>query len=429
MAASSSIFPSPKEAHVDCLYCDAHYLTIEAQLMHGRRYNGIYNDTEAQSVINHTTEATTKSLETVKNFLKTHGNLTLERWSKKTKKQRGLLLSTTAKSVFGEWDPISLSLSKDQSWIWGPWLTPSEFAEDRMRLLSLLHVQTVIPPKDWLAFDTIHTATLLHSAETQVPYNEKYVQLYGDKYGRLTVFDVDLVHARAVLGFPRAFYAFNAQKRVASMLESVVHSSLAEAALTGNTQWTAAMSSRLQSGEAAWNPYTSPGLTAPSTGLDTKVMLQASRDRFNKIVDDIEILQTDPEYMRNYALTTKANIRWDADVPTALKWDYVSESIIFTWIHSLSMWHNLYDACQRIHDACEQHDGSAVLQPGVHLSLEASEAFNHLGNTLMHVLGMQTAEFETALQDMREMKSFSRKVITQQQIYSIEPLDNTPYFR
>lgn len=118
MAASSSIFPPPKEAHVECLYCDAHYLTVDAQLMHGRRYNGSYNDTEAQSVIDHTIETTTKSLKTVKNFLKTHGDLILSRWSKKTKKQRGLLLSTAAKSCFGEWDPVSLLFSKDQSWIW-----------------------------------------------------------------------------------------------------------------------------------------------------------------------------------------------------------------------------------------------------------------------------------------------------------------------
>lgn len=295
MAASNSIFPPPKEAHVDCLYCDAHYLTVDAQLMHGRRYDGSYNDIEAQKVINHTIETTTKSLEVVRNSLKTHGDLVLNRWSKKSKKQRGLLLSTAARSVFGDWCPVSLSLSKDQYWVWGEWLKPFDFAEDRMRLLSLLHVRTVFPPKDWLAFDTIHTAILFHSVETRMPYNEKYVQMYGDGYGRLTDFDVDLVHARAILGFPRALHTLGAQSRVASMLEKAVQAIIAAAPPTGNSQWTASMNNRLQGGEAAWNPFTNPGFTAPSTGLDTKVMLQASCDQFNKIVDDIEIIQTDPE--------------------------------------------------------------------------------------------------------------------------------------
>jgi hypothetical protein len=61
------------------------------------------------------------------------------------------------------------------------------------------------------------------------------------------------------------------------------------------------------SGEGSWNPYIHPGYTPP-IGLDINASLQVSRGKLNQLVDEIEIMQTDPQYFYNYVTTLKAGI-------------------------------------------------------------------------------------------------------------------------
>lgn len=235
MAPKRPIFSPPDMANLDDIYSETHYYSVESQRAGRQNYKGAIGDAEAQKLLDRTMEMTTSCLANVKTLLKTHGDHVLRRWSKKTKKQRAILLSTAAKSCFGEINPTSSTLSTD-GWIWGPWLRPSDFAEDRMLLLSLLHVRTAFPIQEWAAFDTIQTAAVFDSATSHLPYNSKFVQMFGEQYGRLVDFSFWLAKSRAIFGFPRAFCTVSAQARVALMLQDVVKAIVAESPPTGDSE-------------------------------------------------------------------------------------------------------------------------------------------------------------------------------------------------
>jgi hypothetical protein len=66
-------------------------------------YAGQYTDEDAQGDICAALWQTNKDLGYVKCVLKTHGDLILSRWTKKSKDERGTLLSSEASVCFGQW--------------------------------------------------------------------------------------------------------------------------------------------------------------------------------------------------------------------------------------------------------------------------------------------------------------------------------------
>lgn len=180
------IFPPPEGTHLPegtdpgCSMCEESYYSVRLQELSigfsspdNRKwpiYEGPCSDEAAQQAINKINDMILEDLAHVKDNLKSHGDLILKRWTKKSKDKRGTLLSSAARVCFGTWSPQNrkLGLTEEESDIFGPIsfsvlfgtggggasINIEEFAEDKIKLLSLLHVRSSHAPRDWAMFDS-----------------------------------------------------------------------------------------------------------------------------------------------------------------------------------------------------------------------------------------------------------------------------------
>lgn len=436
------LFAPPEGVHPKCQLCDFHFYSIRDQQSSKHTYKVDVYDDEAQEMVRSRLADAKSNMDYIRERLETHGDVLLSRWSKRSRDKRGKLLSDTAGEIFGAWPKIAAPqtsefveefqkqnglgrwryinrLSKSRSgegWKPGPWLKPTELAEDKMKLFALLHVRTTYSAQDWMIFDTYQNAEVWSHLEGVGPYNPRCVQICGDEFGRLVPFDPDLAHARAIVGFPRAYITILGQFALAEGLRNVVDAIVLDAAATGNSKWseifTDAHGLHGISEEGRWSPYVHPGLTPPPA-LDIDALLQASRDRFNQVTDDIEQLQTDPEYFQDYVTTLKAGINWDENVSADLKWAYVSETLMRNRVASLFHWQVIMDECQSFQAVCrayEENYGSAI-RPGCYMPAEVSDAYQRLCATLQSRQLVQMLELGCAISDMCAMKHDNKKVL------------------
>ena len=90
-------------------------------------------------------------------MLHSYGDLILARWKQYTPKRRAELLNEASPVVFHIPSPEfldNIDASDDTTNAFASWLDTAEFSEDRMRLMSLLHVRSEYGPEQWAAFDT-----------------------------------------------------------------------------------------------------------------------------------------------------------------------------------------------------------------------------------------------------------------------------------
>jgi hypothetical protein len=119
------------------------------------RQRGSLEDHEAQKWLWICLAETKAHLEYVKDMLLSHGDAVLKKWNKKgnTQKRRAELLSKASPKLFNARpepstdNPGALSFANPHL----PWLDPAAFSQDRMRLLSLLHVRSEYGPDQWAA--------------------------------------------------------------------------------------------------------------------------------------------------------------------------------------------------------------------------------------------------------------------------------------
>ncbi|KAK5123159.1 hypothetical protein LTR85_003357 [Meristemomyces frigidus] len=191
------------------------------------------------------------------------------------------------------------------------WLKLEDFMEDRMRLLSLLHVRTAHTPAEWALFDT--RSSMIQFWAGLIPvviFNANSVKMYGDEYGLLTKeWNHCLALHGAVLGFPRAFCTFVAQQSVMDLLRRLVDAIVADAAASGDAKWTALVNSGFRGSgcEALWGACTNQPFTAPQQ-FDLQAMLQKAKVRLDLVLDEVELMQTDPTYMHHVIRQMKAGI-------------------------------------------------------------------------------------------------------------------------
>lgn len=331
------IYPPPDGVHLDCELCDLHFFSVDDQRSSERLYKTRIDDDEAQTAITSLLTDAKNNIDYVIEKLNSHGDLILKRWSKRSRDRRKELMSNAAGHIFGEWARLGPLYSPEyvesrkrqigtERWRWaerifksgawggcwfGQWLKVTELAEDWRRMIVLLHVRTTYSAQDWTAFDICQLAGAWCNADGSSEYNPHCVRICGKDFGRLEPFDPDLAHARVILGFPHASTIFVGQGALARALRNIVDAVVMEAPATGNSRWLEMFADTnslyASSGEGRWSQYVHPGFAPPLT-LDTDALLQTSRGKFNQIVDDIEILQTDVEYMYKYVMVLKADI-------------------------------------------------------------------------------------------------------------------------
>ncbi|KAK4897382.1 hypothetical protein LTR27_004902 [Elasticomyces elasticus] len=145
----------PDGYHAGCYDCEAQYLPVDIQKSGESMYSGQFTDEEAKKHIKTLLDIIKAARTTLSQTLKTHGDLILNRWSKKSKEKRAALLSSTtllgvAAAGNDGPDPLDRWIrSNGMTWNGARWMALKPFAEDRMRLLSLLYLRTTYPPSAW----------------------------------------------------------------------------------------------------------------------------------------------------------------------------------------------------------------------------------------------------------------------------------------
>lgn len=304
--APTPVCPPPKPAHSDCDLCDEHFLSVATQTTRGCRYRDSLADFDAQQLLQTYQHETEKNLKHVKSLLASHGDAIWSAWNQYSQQKRKDVLTsasaiiTTASWKRGSWIEKNNMLIK--------WLELESLSQD-MKLLSLLHLRTEYEPHLWAAFDTrsSYLCFLPHQPGAYL-YNAKSVVMHGKHYGKLKRFDVNAAHGWAEAGFPRAMITFQAQYEISILLKGAANLLTAGAIVSGNSNWTSFVSRSLHGTRegVSWGAYHNQEF-APPTHFDPDVLLEKARGHLNLLVDEVELMQTDPEYFQQYIKDVKTS--------------------------------------------------------------------------------------------------------------------------
>jgi hypothetical protein len=323
------IHQPPPSAHKDCKRCEDHYLTEISQRTGGAGDGDTLavDDEMAQSMLSQVIEKTRNLLHLVKFTLLLNGDTILSRWKDYNKETRSKMLVEASSQLFQP--PCLDGIEPDGRLTWEVDL--AALSEDHMKLLSLLHVRSEYNPDQWTSFDTRSTHGVCRQSGWDVYiYNAKAVTMHGEQYGTLVEFDPDLAHSWQQLGFPRALTVIFTQHELALMLYTIVCLIAFDAEPSGASEWEEMISGGLRSAEedALWSPYYHQEF-APPAKFDAGLILEKSQNQLNTLVDEIKLMQTNPEHMRQCALEIKRSTSFYQVVgnKAAQEWTDVSLAI------------------------------------------------------------------------------------------------------
>jgi hypothetical protein len=433
------IFPPPAGIHSDCEVCNDSYYTVKGQEEALVRYktgedSRFYgykgspeDDTAAQEMFYCLMTLVDREFEDLKDALKSHGDLVLSRWAKKSKDKRGMTLHTAAQNLFGEWPPrseqtfcslmgkrldsfdgtLSMSMFCGTGFC-GAWVNIEDFATDRMKLLSFLQVRSTYAPSEWALFDASETGLYFRSPISPIPFNANCINMCGENYGQMVETDVELMHRGVVLGFPRAIATVHVQLVILCGLRMVVDEIVAGALPSGDLKWSKLVSGSLQSSinGTEWGVYDSQGF-APPAQFDPFVLSEMALEQLYRHVDEVELLQVDPEYMRSYALNMKANISWDTSVSPSSKWSYIAGTIAMLMTHRLSHGRKLVDKSRGLVKVFQGDWGDARTRLEMPEAIEP--AILDCGNAIVDMIDIQLVHLQLATSDMEALKEIYTK--------------------
>ncbi|KAK5114400.1 hypothetical protein LTR85_010222 [Meristemomyces frigidus] len=426
--AKDQIFPPPACLHDDCALCFEHFRPVQEQREKHLKYTRQLSDAQAGEVIRHLILQTTCDLNHVRAKLQSHGDLILTRWTKKSKEKRALVLSSAAPEVFGQWPqppqskdsadyerrpgdlfaPEDILPCVEQRYSICPfadWLEIQGFMEDRMKLLSLLHLRTEFPPPDWAVFDIRGTSFAFCAGWLPVPFNAKCVKMYGKEYGQLTDWSEWITHSWGLAGFPRAYLTFYAQRMIMSTLRALVDDIVGDAAGTGSNKWNILVRNGFRSSgcEALWGAYTNQAF-APPVLFDPHFMLRKAKARLDLVLDEFWLMQTEPAYTHHIIRHMSGSIVCDdvRGVRSDVRWNHIAMELMAEAINRLTNWRMIVTECQGTCDLFRRYESD--IGPGRPLPQDANVAMVSLGTILDSRLKKQNYVFDKLLPSMRSFR-------------------------
>ena len=279
-----------------------------------------------------------------------------------------------------------------------------------MKLISLLYVRTTssFSAEDWFTFDIIESGASFDRKKEPGPFGSKYVGVCGTFFGRVVDFELDAVLNKTIIDFPLALYIFRTQNEIAEALLAIVDAIVADAEPSGNKKWSALISGGLYGVGVQLDSYQDAGFMPPVKGLDTDALLQTCLDKRDQMADEVELLQTDPEYTRDYILALKADIRWDANVSADLKWEHVVGRFATEAIAELNIWHDIVLTCKDLQASCQYYENATAFQPGEALHPDVFLVLTQLRQLLYDCQRFQWDDLYTAITQMNAAKDLYR---------------------
>lgn len=215
------------------------------------------------------------------------------------------------------------------------------------------------------------------------------------------------------------------QKLVAQWLTAVVDTLSANLQPSGNTRWTAMVAGGLRSArdQTAFSSYEQQEFAIP-TKFDPDVILKKARDHLNMLTDELEIMQTSPEAMRQYVLEEKANTGFKEHKSKEEIWRYVSQTLTSSWTRELERWQRLVAECEHL-KATVAESGLSELT-GTLLPKEVDTAMRSFGRTVHKALKEAASEWASQTRTIDIMSEHLRRMIRtrREKIYP-QDLDST----
>ena len=278
-----------------------------------------------------------------------------------------------------------------QSWF-------EQLTKDHTRLLALLHVRSEYEQQQWAAFDTrsARKGYTLGSGPAYLIFNANAVIMQGEEYGKVKKLDVNAARSFEEVGYPRAWLTIAMQHLIALWLVAVVDELIVGAPPSGNMNWKAMVAGSLQGARihCSWSSYEHQEF-APPSAFDPEIILRKARGQLNMLFDELEILQTSPEAMRQYVMEEKANTAFKEPKSKEEVWQHVSQTLVWSWTNEIERWQHLVAECEHLKTTIAK---SGIVQvAGAHLPKDVDTAMRRFGQVMQEALQEATAKWMTQI--------------------------------
>jgi hypothetical protein len=298
----------------DCVECGFSYRSREQQRIDVFCYVGYVSDQEARLMLTNFVRQIAEDRAYLNRTIEAHGDMILRRWrNRSTSKRRALLFqidSSLPKESYArvrlEYAPTTIfqHRQKYRNVNFVPYLDAETLSMDTALLIALLHYRTQFSPAQWSSFDHQQLTVAWGAGMLDTHFNRHSVVMFGDEYGKLTPWEKDAAHRVDIVGFPRGRLILEAQAYLMGLLRQLVEAICAAPGSkeeSGATNWKQyAASGFKQSGSLYWSNFTLGPFSAPPAFKIDHLYAQA-KARLDGIADHLELLQTEPAYMRRYA--------------------------------------------------------------------------------------------------------------------------------
>jgi hypothetical protein len=192
-----------------------------------------------------------------------------------------------------------------------PYLDIETLSEDPTLLLSMLHHRSSNEPEEWLAFDNANVVLVEHFTIMSNTFNRNCVVMQGPDYGKLVPWNAEQAHRWEIVGFTKAHVLLTAQRTMLNLLSICVKGLLTEATVTPelglNPKWNSMIASDFSRFKTnfPWSTDFVKPFSAPRR-FDAREISELITSRHRVVLDELELLQTDPQYVQSLAKEFRA---------------------------------------------------------------------------------------------------------------------------
>ncbi|TIA54016.1 hypothetical protein D6C77_07912 [Aureobasidium pullulans] len=193
-------------------------------------------------------------------------------------------------------------ISHHDSWFL-PYLDAETLSEDPTLFFSSLHHRTSNEPERWMMFDNSNLVLAEHFSIIPNVFNPHCVVAQGSDYGKLVKWNAEQAHRWEIIGFSKAHHLFTAQKKILSLLSNCVRGLLAEVqaptTLNIHPKWNGMVEANFSRFKTDF-PWSTDfvKLFSEPPRFDAREVAELIVSRHRVVLDELELLQTDPQYVQ-----------------------------------------------------------------------------------------------------------------------------------
>lgn len=330
-------------------------------------YVGSLSRSQAREILNGFVSQITEDRSHLKAAVKKYGDTRLNDWRTKSESSRAALLIEVNPAlprkkparVRVEYanTPASDYQQKHRQTKLLPYLDLQTLSKSPAPVIGLLEQRIQRLPEEWVPFDQQQLMTAWAAGLFQVHLNKDAVKAFGSEYGKLVPWDAKAAHRGDLIGFPRARLLLEAQALIMSFPRKIVTTILTNSKkkhISGTIEWRQFIHTGMgRPAERYWSDFAFNAFSDPPT-FDLDDLLARAKTRLDATSDHLEMLQTEPAYMRRYASIIGKMQSVGRDQHSVLGSKMISDEIIgdlevhFSWVYT-------HEELEHAHDAYHRH--------------------------------------------------------------------------